>query len=369
MKEKILQDLKKINIIDLLKLKEKTDLVDSGSVFDIKIGEDSSTIILDLVPLDLNKDEAKIIEDLIVKKLEKPKSLFKKAQKFNVIFTSNKKIKNSGAKKVNFEKNQEQKSEIPAIPFVKNIIVVASGKGGVGKSTTAVNLALSLKRVGCNVGLVDGDVYGPSIPHMMGLEGKPEFKDNLMIPMKKYGISNVSIGSIVDKNQALVWRGPMITKTLNQLMRGVNWGYEDKEIDYLVVDLPPGTGDIHLSMAKQFPISGAVIVSTPQDIAVIDVIKAIDMFNKLDIPILGLIQNMSYLLDEKNGEKTYLFGKDKAKDLAKEHKIKFLGDIPIDIEIRESGDSKNPIVNSNPSSQIAFSYGKVIDEVIDFFAK
>ncbi len=365
MKEKIIKDLKKIKIGKFLNLNEDTNLIDSKTILDIKLSDNLATIIIDLVPLDISKKEATILQELIVKKLKKP---FKKPNKFNIIFTSSQKIKESNPPSSDSKKAKDVKdTDIAKIPFVKNIIAIASGKGGVGKSTVAVNLALSLKRIGLNIGLVDGDVYGPSIPHMMNLQGKPEVKDNLMIPIKSYGIGCISIGSLIDKDQALVWRGPMITKTLHQLMRGVNWGYENKEIDYLIIDLPPGTGDVHLSMCQQFPISGAVIVSTPQDVAVIDAVKAIDMFKKLNIPIIGLVQNMSYLTDSKTKRKTYLFGKDKAKELSSKSKINFLGDIQIDIKIREGGDSKNPIVNSAPSSNIAFSYGKVAENIIDLY--
>jgi ATP-binding protein involved in chromosome partitioning len=373
MKEKILKDLHKIKVNEILNIKENVNLVDSGTIEDIKISGNDATIIINLVPLDIGKKEAAILQDLIVKKLKKP---FRKPNKFNIIFTSDQKIKESAVsdfskgpqkKKPDQDKKKTDKPEIEKIPFVKNVIAIASGKGGVGKSTVAVNLALSLKRIGFNVGLVDGDVYGPSIPHMMDLRNKPDIKDNLMIPIKNYGISCISIGSLIDKDQALVWRGPMITKTLYQLIRGVNWGYEDKEIDYLIIDLPPGTGDVHLSMCQQFPISGAVIVSTPQDVAVIDAVKAIDMFSKLNVPIIGLVQNMAYLNDEKSNKKTYLFGENKAKKLADDSKIKFLGDVEIDIRIRQGGDDKNPMVNSHPSSQIAFAYGAIAENITDFF--
>lgn len=371
MKEKILKDLEKIELTAILPVKEGVNLINSNSLSDLKITDDSITLIIDLVPLNIGKKEANILQELLVEKLQKPK-FFTKAKKVNVIFTSNQKIKEqSGYSADNKESavGNLEDNQIPKINFVKNIIAVASGKGGVGKSTIAVNLALSLKRIGFNVGLVDGDVYGPSIPHMMNLSGKPEIKDNLMIPIKSYGISCISVGSLVDKDQALVWRGPMISKTLHQLIRGVNWGFENKEIDYLIIDLPPGTGDIHLSMAKQFPISGAVIVSTPQDISVIDVVKAVDMFKKLNIPIIGLIQNMAYFKEPIKGEKIYLFGEGKAKKFAKDSKIKFLGDVEIDIKIRESGDEGNPLVNQNPSSETAFAFGKIAEKVIDFFAK
>ena len=372
MKEKILQKLKKIALGDILPVKDEVNLINSGSIIDVKVNDSQATIIIDLANLNINKDQAIALENLLIKKLKKP---FSKPNKFNIIFTSNQKIKemeNTNFSSVKIEnKIAEDKSKIKPkialIPGVKNVIAVASGKGGVGKSTVAVNLALSLKRIGFNVGLVDGDVYGPSIPHMMNLEGQPKIENNLMVPIKSYGISSISIGSLIDKDQALVWRGPMITKTLYQLIRGVNWLYENKEIDYLIIDLPPGTGDVHLSIAQQFPISGAVIVSTPQDIAVIDAVKAIDMFEKLNVPIIGLVQNMAYLRDEKTGHKTYLFGQDKAKELARNKNIKFLGDIEIDIKIREGGDNKNPVVNAFPSSQSAFIYGQIAEIILEFF--
>jgi ATP-binding protein involved in chromosome partitioning len=184
-----------------------------------------------------------------------------------------------------------------------------------------------------------------------------------MIPIESYGIECMSISSLIEKDHALVFRGPMITKTINQLIGGVKWGNKDKEIDYLIIDLPPGTGDVHISICQQFPISGAVIVSTPQDIAVIDAIKAIDMFKKLNVPIKGVVQNMSYL--QENNNKNYIFGKDKAKEMAEKYQINFLGDIELDVRIREGADDKNPVVNKFPSSQIAISYGKIAERVIE----
>lgn len=372
MKAKILKDLEKINFLNLFSSRSNVDLVKSGSILDIKSQDNKVTIIIDLIPLSLTRDEALLIKEIIIKNLSKPKFFSRKYQDVNVIFTSSSNSTKSAP--IKEDKNNpssapnNQKSANYPIKNIKNIIAIASGKGGVGKSTVAVNLAISLNRVGFNVGLVDGDVYGPSIAHMMNLKDKPDFKDNLMIPIKSYKINCVSIGNIVDKDQALIWRGPMVTKTIDQLIRGVNWGYEDKDIDYLIVDLPPGTGDVHLTMAKQFPISGAVIVSTPGDVALIDVVKAIDMFQKLNVPIIGIVQNMAYLQDE-NGQKTYLFGKDKAKDLASKLNLNFLGDIKIDINIRESGDNKDPITNSNPSGDVAISYGMIAENIIDFFAK
>lgn len=247
------------------------------------------------------------------------------------------------------KKNQEKSSiaqdgkslndfinKIPDVVGVKKIIAVASAKGGVGKSTIACNLAASLKSQGKNIALVDADIYGPSIANLMNLKGKPSQKDKLILPMMSDGIKCISIGSMIDPNQAGVWRGPMVTKILYQLIRSVNWKSDGNEVDIMIIDMPPGTGDVYLTIAEKFPLDGVVIVSTPQELSIIDVVKSIDCFEKLKIPILGLIQNMSYL--EINDSKKYIFGKDGAKDIARKKNIKFLGEIAIIEEInQESG--------------------------------
>jgi len=235
--------------------------------------------------------------------------------------------------------------QTPAVVGVKKIIAVASAKGGVGKSTIACNLAVGLKQSGLNVALVDADIYGPSIPHLMNLSGKPDQKNGLILPIISHGVKCISIGSMVDPSAAGVWRGPMVTKILYQLIRSVNWKVDGKEVDVMVIDMPPGTGDVYLSIAEKFPLSGVVIVSTPQSLSVIDVVKSIDCFKQLKIPILGLIQNMSYL--EIAGEKHFLFGHDGAKKLAQEMQIKFLGEIPLLPQISELSDAKKIAVLSD----------------------
>lgn len=213
------------------------------------------------------------------------------------------------------------------LPGVKKIFVVASGKGGVGKSTTAVNLALALAAQGKRVGLLDADIYGPSIPHMMGILAKPEMADGKMLPLENYGIRCMSIGFIID--QAAILRGPMITKALNQLLRLTRWGTAEAPLDALIVDMPPGTGDIHLSMVQQSPVDGAIIVTTPQQVALLDARKCASMFQKVNVPIVGVIENMS-------GE---LFGTGGGKTLADELGVPLLGEIPVDVAIREATDS------------------------------
>lgn len=213
------------------------------------------------------------------------------------------------------------------LPGVKKILVVASGKGGVGKSTTAVNLALALAREGKRVGLLDADIYGPSIPHMMHIFAKPEMQDGKMTPLENYGVRCMSIGFIMD--QAAILRGPMITKALNQLLRLTRWGTDAAPLDVLLVDMPPGTGDIHLSMVQQAPVDGAIIVTTPQQVALLDARKCATMFGKVNVPIVGVIENMS-------GE---LFGSGGGKTLAEEFNAPYLGTIPVDVAIREATDS------------------------------
>ena len=221
--------------------------------------------------------------------------------------------------------------QVPEVRGVKKIIAIASAKGGVGKSTIATNLAIYLQKAGKNVALVDADIYGPSIKHLMNLKGDLEQKDNMIIPKISKGIKCMTIGSIVADEKAGVWRGPMVTKILKQLIRAVDWKCDGSDVDVMIIDMPPGTGDVYLTIAERFPIDGVICVSTPHDLAVIDLVKSIDCFEKLKIPIVGLIENMSYL--EVGGKKRYIFGKEAAKKFAKKRKIDFLGEIPINEDI------------------------------------
>ncbi|KAM4664963.1 iron-sulfur cluster transfer protein NUBPL isoform 2-T2 [Discoglossus pictus] len=246
---------------------------------------------------------------------------------------------------------------------VKHVVVVASGKGGVGKSTTAVNLALG---IAANnnvraVGLLDADVYGPSIPKMMNLKGNPEVSDkNQMVPLVNYGIRCMSMGFLVEETAPIVWRGLMVMSAIERLLRQVEWG----ELDYLVIDMPPGTGDVQLSISQNIPISGAVIVSTPQDIALLDARRGAEMFQKVNVPVLGLVQNMSVFQCPKCQHETHIFGEDGARRLARSLGLDFLGDVPLHINIRETSDQGRPVVVSDPGSREAQAFLSIAQEVM-----
>jgi ATP-binding protein involved in chromosome partitioning len=239
---------------------------------------------------------------------------------------------------------------------IKNIIAVASGKGGVGKSTTAVNLALALAAEGANVGLLDADIYGPSQPQMLGISGRPESIDGkTMEPMQSHGIQAMSIGFLVDVETPMVWRGPMVTGALEQLLRETKW----HDLDYLVIDLPPGTGDIQLTMAQKIPVTGAIIVTTPQDIALLDARKGLKMFEKVGIPILGIVENMSTHICSNCGHEEHIFGTGGGAAMCRDYNIDLLGSLPLDIRIREQTDSGTPTVVAEPDSQIAAIYKQI----------
>lgn len=242
------------------------------------------------------------------------------------------------------------------IENIKNIIAVASGKGGVGKSTTSVNLALALASEGARVGILDADIYGPSIPTMLGLSGYPESKDNkTMMPKVSYGIQTISIGYLIDPDQPMIWRGPMVTNALQQLLNDTNWD----NLDYLIVDLPPGTGDIQLTLSQQIPVSGAVIVTTPQDIALIDAQRGLGMFEKVSVPVLGIIENMSMHICSNCGHEEAIFGEGGGAAMAEKNKLELLGSLPLDKQIREFADSGRPTVAAIPDSRPAEIYREI----------
>ncbi len=249
---------------------------------------------------------------------------------------------------------------VALMPTVKNIVAVASGKGGVGKSTTAVNLALALAAEGAKVGLLDADIYGPSQPMMMGIEGRPESEDGkTMEAMENYGVQVMSIGFLVAQDEAMVWRGPMATQALEQLIRQTNW----KDLDYLIVDMPPGTGDIQLTLSQRVPMTGAVIVTTPQDIALLDAKKGIKMFEKVGVPILGIVENMAVHICTKCGHTEHIFGEDGGKRMAAEYNMDYLGALPLDMQIRLQADNGRPTVVSDPEGEIAGIYKAIARQV------
>ena len=246
------------------------------------------------------------------------------------------------------------------LPNVKNTIAVASGKGGVGKSTTSINLALALHAEGASVGILDADIYGPSQPRMLGLKGKPDSHDGKTVePKENYHIQSMSIGYLIDEETPMIWRGPMVTGALEQLLNDTNW----RDLDYLVIDLPPGTGDIQLTLCQKILVSGAVIVTTPQDIALLDARKALKMFEKVQVPVLGIIENMSTHICSKCGNEEHIFGSGGGESMAKQYEVELLGSLPLDVKIREGVDNGKPTVAIEPNSVISDNYRDIARSV------
>ncbi len=247
-----------------------------------------------------------------------------------------------------------------SVTGVKNIIAIASGKGGVGKSTTAVNLALALSGEGARVGVLDADIYGPSQPRMLGISGKPDSRDGKKLePMVNYGLQAMSAGFLIDEETPMIWRGPMVTQALEQLLRDTNW----QELDYLVVDMPPGTGDIQLTLSQKVPVSGAVIVTTPQDIALLDARKGLKMFEKVNVPVLGIVENMSTHICSQCGHEEHIFGEGGGQRMADQYNVEVLGSLPLDIHIREQADGGKPTVIADPQGKVAMSYKAIARRV------
>lgn len=257
--------------------------------------------------------------------------------------------------------------DLSPLPRIRNILAVGSGKGGVGKSTTAANLAVALAASGLRVGLLDADIYGPSIPTMLGLSGRPDSPDGKsIVPMRAHGVETMSIGFLVEQDTPMIWRGPMATSALTQLLNDTRWGGEDGEgLDILVVDLPPGTGDIQLTLAQKIPVAGALIVTTPQEVATLDARKALKMFEKVNVPVLGLIENMAQHVCSNCGHVEHLFGAGGGERMAAQYGVPLLGSLPLDIAIREQGDGGVPVVAAAPDSAVAAAYRALAQRVIE----
>ncbi|HWK79876.1 MAG TPA: iron-sulfur cluster carrier protein ApbC [Thermomicrobiales bacterium] len=271
-----------------------------------------------------------------------------------VSFTWNTKVRASGS----------GRSDAQPIQGVKNTIAVASGKGGVGKSTVAVNLAVSLARAGAKVGLLDADVYGPSIPLMMGVHEKPLMRDNKIVPLEAYGVKLMSIGFILDSQKALIWRGPLVAQLINQFLNDVLWG----DLDYLVVDLPPGTGDVQLTLVQKIPIAGAVIVTTPQEVALADAVKGLKMFQEVKTPILGIVENMSWFVSPETGTHFPIFGEGGGQKTADAYEVELLAQVPIEMGIREGGDSGAPMAATHPDSETGVAFAHLAERVANQLA-
>jgi len=267
------------------------------------------------------------------------------------------------AVEIDFETNivtHDAQKNLTPLSGIKNIIAVASGKGGVGKSTTSVNLALALQQEGARVGLLDADIYGPSIPTMLNIQQKPETKDGKsMQPLEAYGLQVMSIGALIEEDSPMIWRGPIVTQTLTQLLKETNWD----DLDYLVIDLPPGTGDVQLTLSQQIPVTGAVIVTTPQQVSLIDAKKGLKMFEKVEIPVLGIIENMSTHICSNCGHEEAIFGAHGGEKMAEQYKVEFLGALPLDKRIREEADAGKPTVTAEPNSEIAQKYRNIAHQI------
>jgi len=299
------------------------------------------------ISISVNPDEVKKNEELSII-LKNNINTIKGVLSVNVALTFEKKLDSKQSNNSRFKIN------------ANNIIAIASGKGGVGKSTFAVNIAVALNKIGKKVGLLDADIYGPSIPRMMGVSKKPKVNENnKLIPIESFGIKCMSIGFLMDVDTPTIWRGPMVMKALEQMFNSVDWG----KLDYLIIDLPPGTGDAQLTLAQSSKLSGSIIISTPQDVALIDARKGINMFKKVNIPILGLIENMSYFICDNCNEKHYIFSTEGAKKESEKFQIPFLGALPIDKDLRIQSDEGKPSCIDNPNGSIAKTYIEIAKKI------
>ncbi len=347
--QQILDALKQVNDPD-----QDGDVVSLGMVSGLVVKDGNVAFALEVDPA-----RGAALEPMR-KQAEKIVHALPGALSVSVVLTAHSKAPASNGQGKPRQPAQQAAGEIPAIPGIKHIVAVASGKGGVGKSTVAVNLALALAAQGRKVGMLDADIYGPSQPRMMGLSGRPRTHDGKTLePMENYGVKVMSMGFLVPEDSPMIWRGPMVMSAIQQLINDVNWG----ELDVMVVDLPPGTGDAQLTMAQQVPLAGAVIVSTPQDIALLDARKGLNMFRKVDVPVFGIVENMSYFACPECGHRSEIFSHGGARLEAERLGIDFLGEIPLDIEIRETSDGGTPIVVSKPDSPNAKVFREIAAKI------
>jgi len=341
MTNKIISDIYKITENFKDPITEKTFDANNKNI-NIICKEGNINISLNILP------ENSIKYDNLVSNLKKEIQKLKNILSVNVVLTSEKKFENDGKQKSRFNID------------AKNIIAIASGKGGVGKSTFAVNYAIALKKIGNKVAILDADIYGPSIPRMMGISGRPLANDNKkLIPLENYGVKCMSIGFLIDVDTPAIWRGPMVMKALEQMFNGVEWG----KLDYLVIDLPPGTGDAQLTLAQSSKLSGSIIISTPQDVALIDARKGFNMFKKVNVPVLGIVENMSYFICDSCNKRHEIFSYGGAKKEAEKLETIFLGELPIDKNIRIQSDKGEPICIANPNCDIAKIYLSIATKV------
>jgi len=348
-----MSEVQKQSIFDVLKAiipsGTNQNIVDSGAVSAVIVDGTQVGIVLDFgsdAPSDVST-----LRD----KVEKAASSVPGVTAVNVVMSALK----PAQPKPSMQKAPNTAPTPTEIPGVKHVIAVSSGKGGVGKSTTSINLALALKNQGLKVGLMDADIFGPSVPMLTGLSEQPELKDKIIQPLHAFGIKVMSIGFLIDVDQPVVWRGPRVMGATQQLLKDVAWG----PLDVLIVDMPPGTGDVQLSMVQQAVLSGAIIVSTPQDLALIDARKGLAMFRKVDVPILGMIENMSSFMCPHCEETSDIFGHGGAKEAAAELNCPFLGAIPLHMSLRETGDKGTPIVDSSPESQVSQHYAHIAQTI------
>ena len=333
-----------------------TDLVTSGMVTDRDLSIDGGKVIVSVNLAPSFKGDPEALQGEIENRLEGLDEI----ETLLVVLTAERPAQETAEP----PKMKPRPTEAPgrdmrphsaAIPGVRAVIAVASGKGGVGKSTTAVNLALALRSLGLKVGLLDADIYGPSLPRLLDIVERPEIRDDRVVPIERYGVATMSMGFLMEEENPVIWRGPMIVSALMQMTREVEWG----ELDVLVLDMPPGTGDAQLTMAQQVPLQGAVIVSTPQDLALIDARKGLKMFKNVDVPIFGIIENMSFFVCPHCGKESNIFGHGGAREDAHRLGVPFLGEIPLDMDIRETSDAGTPIVVAQPDGQHTEAYRKI----------